>query len=124
MKLLLFKNIASHNTRRKIYSMSETVNKDGMQITTQKYWIYRIEERVHLNRLHPFRDTDRLPVRCDMKKRRFDIIKKHDSGKCEVKVLCRMRAPLNILKEGYLYRIALTELLKVSLKPLETHLKK
>lgn len=119
MRQLLFKNLTSQNTRRRILSICETVSHNGTKLMIQRRNTYTLKSRIHIKSAS---DVKKLEAtygnQAPFSDRRLHLIRKYNQKTGENKLFCRAHGLLYIVMNDDVLLIAFTNSLKISMKRL------
>lgn len=118
MRELLFKELTSQVGQRKILSVTETMSRDGIEVTTQRRCLYKLKDRIRVNNLPGGSDFKKFKDDKQFKNRHFYAIRRADCKNGD-KLLCKVNGSLFVVMGDYLYLIGFTNSIKVSFKKLE-----
>ena len=101
MRDLLFKNLTSHDKKRKIIASSEIVDKQGMRSVIQRHFICIVKE-INDNKLQR-----PLPY--------LYVLKEHNTREQKEKFFCRIKGSIYAVGNGRLFLILFMHSLKINL---------
>jgi len=116
MRELLFKNLTSCNTHRRILKMSERVAHNGVEIMTLRRCTYLLKERIHVKSKKDIGKLKMLGKNSKTTKRHFHVIRRCDSGTGENRLFCKVDGLLYIVMGNYVYLIAFTNSFMIGMK--------
>jgi len=121
MKELLFKSETSVRSKKRDFSIQETVMKNGMIATTEKRCIYFLMGKYPVNNsCSPNSMSNGDLVNIPYKKRHYFVLKTHDQRQGKDKILCKVAGTLYAINGSEIYCIAFVHSLKMTFsKPLE-----
>lgn len=104
MRDMMFKNLTSHDKRRKVLWASETINEDGILTKIHKYVIYII------------REVNREDIRPALKPH-ICVFKHRNTAEKTEKFHLRMKGGLYCLGKNKSYHVSFIHTLKIDLSP-------
>jgi len=113
MRQLLFKNLTSPDTHRRILCMSERIEQNGVRISTQRRCTYVLKKRIYIGKGS---DLDRLKNVAKggtAQQKHFHVIKRCDSRTGQSKVLCRATGIVYVVFGNSIYLVSFTNSLKI-----------
>lgn len=119
MREMLYKNLTDLDSRKRDLSIREVVEKNGITARTEKRCIYFIRDIIcikdpsDVERLKSLRETNNA-----WKKRHFHVLRKHDSGTGEDKLICKVAGTLYAVMGRYAFCVAFIHSLKIDLSAL------
>lgn len=119
MREILYKNLTDLDSKKRDLCIREVVEKDGITARIEKRCIYFVREIVCIKDLS---DMECLKgpkeTSAARKKRHFHVIRKHNSGTGEDKLICKVAGTLYTIIGQYLFCVAFIHSLKIDLSTL------
>ena len=115
MREVVFKNLTSSKSRKKDIFLREMFEKDGVLAKTERrcfYFIKEIRPLVNGNDLKEVIGSEKELEQ--MNKRQFHIMKEHNDGLHEDKVICKIIGTFYAIIDNKVYTIAFLHSFKVS----------
>ena len=115
MREVVFKNLTSVQSRKKDTLLREVFERDGVVARTERRSFYFIKDVMHLasdeelQRWVTSQEKEAEPV-----KRHFHILKEHNDGLGEDKLICKITGTFYAVVDKKLYTIAFLHSFKVS----------
>ena len=116
MRELLFKNMTSHNSQRRLLRMSEVITQGGVVMETQRRTVYAVESCLHINNSYDLDRLKKLQKTDQSEMRHVYIIKKHNAKTGKDTLLYRVKGFLYVVVRERVYRIAFANSFKIDVK--------
>ena len=121
MREVVYKNLTSVEHKKKDILLKEVFEKDGVTAKTERRCFYYIKEIRHMETEKDFKEW--LDIRngpADASNRRFHIMKEHNDGHGEDKLICKIAGIFYAVADKCIYTIAFLHSFKVTF--VKTHL--
>ena len=104
MRDLLFKNLVSHDHKRKVIASSETMDKEGVRSVIRRHFICMIREINNID------DIQRpLP--------QLHVIKEHNEREHKERFFCKIKGSLCVMHESKTFLVVFMHSLRIDLIP-------
>lgn len=114
MREIVYKNLTGVDNKKRDLCIREVVNRDGVVATVERRCIYFIREKVYINNPGDMAELKALRKSKEVwKKKHFHILKKHDSGTGEDRLICKIAGTFYAIVGHYVFCIAFVQSFKL-----------